>query len=254
MNKKILDNKMYNEIEKIYGTTAKIGLIYLASSWIMEPEFYLMSPPGVITCTTRISLGDTVTEESLLGIGEQACRAAQLLSESPMDVIALGCTSGSFIGGNSYDIELIKKMEQASSTKCTTTGRSVINALVAMDINKVALFTPYTDNITDKAVSYLSENRIETISRKGLGLIRDYDIDMVPLETVKKEVLSLDRLPDCNGIFISCTGLKTVPLIEELEQITGLPVITSVQATFWNCLKISGVKTMPEGFGSLFKL
>jgi len=245
---------MYDEIEKIYGTTAKIGLIYLASSWIMEPEFYLMSPPGVITCTTRISLGDTVTEESLLALGDQACRAAKLLSESPMDVIALGCTSGSFIGGSSYDMDLIKKMEQQSSTKCTTTGRSVINALKAMNIEKIALFTPYTEDINNKAVSYLKENSIETVSHKGMGLIRDYDIDMVPLETVKKEVLSLDRLPDCNGIFISCTGLKTVPIIEELEKITGLPVITSVQATFWNCLKISGVKKMPEGFGSLFKL
>jgi len=245
---------MYNEFEKIYGTTAKIGLIYIASSWIMEPEFYYMSPPGVITCTTRISLGDTVTEGSLLSLGDQACIASELLAESPMDVIALGCTSGSFVGGNSYDLELIKKMEQKSSTKCTTTGRSVIDALTAMDLDRLALFTPYTDDITDKAVSYLSENNIETISRKGMGLIRDYDIDMVPLETVKKEVLALRDLSKCKGIFISCTGLKTAPIIAELEKLTGLPVITSVQATFWNCLKISGVTAMPENFGSLFRL
>jgi maleate isomerase len=245
---------MYKELEKIYGTTAKIGLIYIASSWVMEPEFYLMSPPGVITCTTRISLGDTVTEESLLSLGDQACNAAELLAESPMDVIALGCTSGSFIGGSSYDLELIKKMEQKSSTKCTTTGRSVIDALKAMELDRLALFTPYTDDITDRAVSYLRENNIETISRKGLGLTRDYDIDMVPLETVKKEVLALRDLSKCNGIFISCTGLKTAPIIAELEKLTGLPVITSVQATFWNCLKISGVQDTPGNFGSLFNL
>lgn len=244
---------MYDEIEKIYGTIAKIGLIYLASSWIMEPEFYLMSPPGVITCTTRISLGNDVTETSLLKLGDQACIAARLLAEAPMDVIALGCTSGSFIGGSSYDLELIKKMEQQSSTRCTTTGRSVINALKAMNMNKVALFTPYTDDINNRAISYLRENSIETVSHQGMGLIRDFDIDMVPLETVKKEVLALTELSKCNGIFISCTGLKTVPIIAELEKITGLPVISSVQATFWNCLKIAGVSDMPKNFGSLFR-
>jgi maleate isomerase len=243
---------MYSELEKIYGTSAKIGLIYLASSWIMEPEFYLMSPAGVITCTTRVSLGNDVNEESLLNLGDQVCNAAKLLSEAPMDIIALGCTSGSFIGGSSYDLELINKMEQRSSTACTTTGRSVINALRTMNLDRIALFTPYTDDINDKAVSYLNENNIETISSKGLGLVKDYDIDMVPLETVKEEVLSLKELSKCNGIFISCTGLKTAPIIAELEQLTGLPVITSVQATFWNCLKISGVQTMPENFGSLF--
>lgn len=242
---------MSNPKETIYGTESKIGLIYIASSWIMEPEFYLMSPPGVITCTTRISL-QSVTEKSLLNLGDQACDAAELLAEAPMDVIALGCTSGSFIGGNSYDLELIKRMEQRSSTRCTTTGRSVINAFKAMDIDRIALFTPYTDDINNKAISYLSENSIETVSHKGMGLVKDYDIDMVPLDTVKKEVLSLKGLSESKAIFISCTGLKTIPLIEELEKLTCLPVITAVQATFWNSLKISNVKKSPEGFGSLF--
>jgi len=76
---------------------------------------------------------------------------------------------------------------------------------------------------------------------------------MVPLEKVKREVLSLEGLSEGDGIFISCTGLKTVPLIEELEQKTGLPVITAVQATFWNSLEIAGIKKKPENYGSLLR-
>jgi len=244
---------MFNEMEKYYGTEAKIGLIYIASSWIMEPEFNIMSRPGIITCTTRISLGNSVTEESLRSLGDSACDAAALLAEAPMDVIALGCTSGSFIGGNSYDLELIKKMEDASSVQCTTTGRSVVTAARALNLKKLSILTPYTDDINRKAMAYLGENGIETVYCKGLGLVRDYDIDMVPLEDVKSEVLSLEGLSESDGIFISCTGLKTVPLIEDLEQGTGLPVITAVQATFWNSLKIAGITEMPESFGSLFR-
>jgi len=244
---------MIDQTEKYYGTEAKIGLIYIASSWIMEPEFYMMSSPGIITCTTRITLGNSVTEGSLRSLGDKACDAAALLAEAPMDVIALGCTSGSFIGGNSYDLELIKKMEDASSVRCITTGRSVINALKKLDMKKISMLTPYTDDINRKAMAYLGENGIETVYCRGLGLVRDYDIDMVPLEKVKREVLSLEGLSEGDGIFISCTGLKTVPLIEELEQKTGLPVITAVQATFWNSLEIAGIKKKPENYGSLLR-
>lgn len=160
---------MYNKKEAIYGTSSKIGLIYIASSWIMEPEFYLMSPPGVITCTTRISLGDSVTEESLLNLGDQACDAAELLAESPLDVIALGCTSGSFIGGNSYDLELIKKMEQKSSTRCTTTGRPVIFSSSAI---RGAVFKPVHDiNIPLLSESPLRERTsFFTVSRVTMSM------------------------------------------------------------------------------------
>lgn len=243
---------MYKEKERLYGVDAKIGLIYIASSWIMEPEFNMMSPAGVITCTTRISLGNDVSQDSLLNLGGKACEAAALLAEAPMDVIVLGCTSGSFIGGNDYDLNLIKSMEDCSSTRCTTTGRSVVEALNSLNLKNVAVLTPYTEDINEKCVSYLQMNNVGCTSIHGLGLTKDYDIDMVPLDEVKDRVLSLKGLDASDGIFISCTGLKTVPIIEDLEKITGLPVVTAVQATFWNCLKIAEVDTMPGGFGKLF--
>jgi maleate isomerase len=36
------------------GWRAKIGLIYMASSTVMEPEFQAMAPEGVSIHTTRI--------------------------------------------------------------------------------------------------------------------------------------------------------------------------------------------------------
>ena len=39
-------------MDDIYGWRARIGLIYMASSWVMEPEFHAMAPPGVTIHTT----------------------------------------------------------------------------------------------------------------------------------------------------------------------------------------------------------
>ncbi len=59
-----------------YGARAKIGLIYPAQGWVMEPEFYAMSPEGVITCTTRVPHFETNVEQ-VSEIGNQAIDAAK---------------------------------------------------------------------------------------------------------------------------------------------------------------------------------
>ena len=48
-------------MDDIYGWRARIGLLYPFGGWVMEPEFYQMAPPGVITLTARVPLaGGTV--------------------------------------------------------------------------------------------------------------------------------------------------------------------------------------------------
>ena len=39
-----------------YGRRAKIGVIYMASSTVLEPEFYAMAPAGVSIHVSRIHL------------------------------------------------------------------------------------------------------------------------------------------------------------------------------------------------------
>ena len=45
-----------------YGGRAKIGLIYPAMGWVMEPEFNAMAPKGVSIQTTRVMNGSTDKE------------------------------------------------------------------------------------------------------------------------------------------------------------------------------------------------
>ena len=57
---------------------------------------------------------------------------------------------------------------------------------------------------------------------------------------------------DC--LFISCTGLNVLDLIEMGEQDFGLPVITSNQATLWGALRHSNVGVKIPYLGKLFTL
>lgn len=235
-----------------YGARAKIGLIYPAPGWVMEPEFYKMSPEGVITCTTRISLHETNTEQ-LSKIGSQSIEAAKLLSQAPVDVIALGCTSGSFIGGSKYDEELIRDMEIASNgIPCTTTSRAVVNALNTLKAKKIAVATPYIEEVNERGKKFLEENGFEVVNIVGLDLLYDSEIDSQSLETVYRLAKEVDT-EDADAIAILCTGIRSIGIIDHLEKDLGKPVISAIQATFWHSLRLSGVQEKIKGYGSLLE-
>ena len=234
-----------------YGGRAKLGLIYPAPGWVMEAEFNKMSPDGVITCATRISLFETNTE-GLSGIGNEAIKAAKLLSQAPVDIIALGCTSGSFMGGAAYDKEVIRKMEESSGIKSITTSSSVVDALKSMGIKKVAVATPYIKEVYDKGKLFLEESGFEVTNIMGLDLLYDSEIDSQSLEAVYKLAKEVNT-EDAEAVLILCTGIRSIGIIDHLEKDLKKPVISAIQATFWNSLRKSGVGEKIKGYGKLLE-
>lgn len=125
-----------------YGERKKIGLIYPSAGWVMEQELNEMTPDGVSIHTTRVPLGNTDVE-GLNRLLLKTEEAAELLSDIPVDVILLGCTSASFINGLVYERNMIADMVKRTGIPFTTTSTSVIRALNAMGVKKVAVATPY---------------------------------------------------------------------------------------------------------------
>ena len=56
-----------------------------------------------------------------------------------------------------------------------------------------------------------------------------------------------------DGIFLSCGGIRSLEVIEEIENIVGKPVLTSNQAQFLSCLRRAGIKDKLNGFGKIFQ-
>ena len=57
---------------------------------------------------------------------------------------------------------------------------------------------------------------------------------------------------EAEAIFLSCGGIRSTEVIDEIEKRVGKPVITSNQAQFWSCLRRAGIKDNLKGFGKLF--
>ncbi|MBO1002102.1 maleate cis-trans isomerase family protein [Pseudogracilibacillus auburnensis] len=237
-----------------YGWRAKIGLIYIASAYSMEVEFYHMAPKGVTTHTTRIALSDQPEHfsiDDLSSLEEDAIRATRLLAQAPLNVIAFGCTSGSFVNGVKYDRQMINRMENIANIPCTTTMTAVMEATKALQVKHIAIATPYSEEVNKLAHRYFTESGLTVTNITGLGIMNDYEISNLDSNTIYRMAINANT-DDADALFISCTGLQAVHMIQELEEDLQKPVITSNQATFWHSLRLSGVGTQIKGFGELF--
>src|SRR5438128_2519732 len=79
---------------------------------------------------------------------------------------------------------------------------------------------------------------IKVTDVRALNLDRDFGT--VPASEAYRLARRADG-PGADGVFIACTALPTLPVIEHLEEDLGKPVITANQATMWEALRLSGV-------------
>lgn len=131
-----------------YGWRGKIGIITPATGFIPEYEFNKYLPVGVAACAQRI-LFESVTPEGLAAMGDRVVDAARMLSYAKPDIIVFCCTTGSMINGLGYDMELIDKIEDATGIQALTTTTAVVQALKALQSQKVVVSTPYSKEVNE---------------------------------------------------------------------------------------------------------
>ena len=230
----------------------RLGLIVPSSNTTMEPEFYRMLPNSFSVHTGRLRLRE-VTVKGLAEMEEKIEDEALKLSDASVDVIGYGCTSGSLFRGLGHDKIIEERIEKASGIPAVATAGAVIRALKALKIKKVAVATPYIDEINDLEEKFLLANELQVVDLNGLKLKDNIKIGKLSSEVAYKLVMEL-RCDEADGIFISCTNFPTVNSINKLEKELKKPVISSNTATLWAMLKRCGASTKIQGFGRLFQI
>ena len=234
------------------GWRGRIGLITPSPGSSTEAEFNRYRPEGVAVLTTRIPLKG-ISVEALTEMNSYVDEAASLLAGAEVDVIVFSCTAGSLLGGPGYDKEIIEGLQKRTGIKVTTTSTGVVEALTALNVRKVAVATPYSREVNQAEKLFLEGSGFQVASIIGPMLS---DPKLVP-QILSAEMYKLSRkanTDDADAMFISCTGLHVMDLIEILERDLGKPVITSNQVTLWAALKKLGIHERIEGLGKLFTL
>ena len=100
-------------------------------------------------------------------------------------------------------------------------------------------------------VEYFKKEKFDVTSNSYFDIESDIDIGKVD-QNYLYEVLSKIDLIDADALFVSCTALPVLQIIEKLEKKLNKPVLSSNQALIWDTLESIGKNNSTQGFGKLF--
>ncbi len=237
--------------EFIKKINPRIGLIALASDFMIEKDFTkVIKDQNIDFFVNRIKCYNPLTSENLIKMSQEVTDVTKdILPDEKIDCIVYGCTSGTIAAG--YD-SIEKKIKLAKpESKVTTPSTAAITALKKLKIKKISLFTPYPKKLNDEVLNFFKNENFEIISNAYFDIESDIDIGKVDPDYLYDVLINMDH-KDADALFVSCTALPVLSIIEKLEKKLNKFVLSSNQALIWDTLKKIGKKNSITGFGKLF--
>jgi maleate isomerase len=230
-----------------------VGLIELSTSIAVSVEAPAAMPAGVVALVARLPFSGAVDTGSVTALskGDDLERAAASLADAGVRALAFACTTGSLVGGAGFDQRLVARLTAETGLPATTTATAVVEALAAVGARRPAVGTPYSSDLDAREAAFLTAAGLEPASVVGLGIARDADIARLSAGAVKDIARRAFGGSGADSMFLSCTNLPTLHVLDELEQELGVPVVSSNAATFWHVLGLAGVKAGRAGLGRL---
>ena len=233
----------------MYGQNGRIGLLVPSVNTVVEPDFNRLVPEGIGIYAARMRNHRSDVEDSRAML-QHVERAADELGSAHMDVIAFACTASSFVQGVEGEIELRERIERSGGAKAVTTSGAVAAALRTLGIRRVVVATPYPEELNTLEKQFLEDEGIEVLAISGMGIVDAFSIGKVTPQETYDFARRVWR-DDADGMFISCTNLRTIDVLARLEDELRVPVISSNSATCWGCLRALGCRETIAGYGRL---
>ena len=229
----------------------RVGLITLASDFRIEKDFNnVIYGKDIDLYCNRIKCYNPLTNETLKKMADDIPKVAEdILPDQKLDCVAYGCTSGTIAAGYSSIFEKVNLVKP--NTKVTTPITSAVNALKSLKIKKISIFTPYTDEINQSVINYFTKENVEITELSYFDIASDLDIGKIDSQYLF-DVLSKIDFKNSDALFVSCTALPVLSIIEELEKKINKIILSSNQTLIWDTLKEIKYNNKVEGFGELF--
>jgi maleate isomerase len=226
------------------GWRARLGFLIPPGNPTIEPEMAEMAPTGVSVHFSRmVTLEPGGTHHGqedrnrtqIAHIGETAA----LLAMARPTVMMLAHTATSYTLGSAAEADLVERLRGKFGIPVGTAFGSVAAALALLGVKRLALATPYSEEMTLKGKAHLEAYGFEVVSCGRLENVTNI-FDETP-ERAYRLGRALDK-PDAQAVFLSGLGMPTIAILETLERDLGKPVISAASAMMWNALRLTGVR------------
>ena len=250
---RIVLNHLPFQLDRGIAPRARIGLVVLSCDQTIEYEWRTIFDrlPGVGLHHSRIAVDPIITPASLRAMEPLIGPCTELLLPGhEVDVVAFGCTSAAMVLGEERVMALMNRQKpEARATTPITAARIAMNALGA---RRIALLTPYRDDVNLGIIRYLEERGLEVPVFGSFNEEDDGKVGRIAPASIEAAVSSLGSQDRVDAVFVSCTSIRLAAAAAAIEAKLGKPVTSSNHAMAWHALRLAGIDEAMSEFGQLF--
>ena len=230
----------------------RIGLIVLSNDYATERDFINARPGDDVSLfVTRVENTPDCTLETLPLMAPHIEKAAALLvPDGRLDVVAYACTSGTVVMG--YDTICARIHAARPGVRVVTPITASLAALDQFGADRIAVLTPYTDDVNSVIAAALIQSGKSISAFTAFGIAGNEAMAALTTDDILRGAREADR-PDADALFISCTAIRALDVVDRIERMIGKPVITANQAMIWQSLRWSGCNAAVPGYGALLR-
>lgn len=220
----------------------------------VPPEAAVMYPTGIEFQAASVGL-KTMTPQGYDEVLDRIAPVARALGSQGAQAIVLMGTSLSFYKGAAFNRELTRRMATASGRPAVTMSTAVTEGLRSVGGKRLAVATAYDDEVNRRLQTYLHEEGFEVLRIHGLGIENVGDIRSVTRDGLLKFSIEVfESAAGADALLVSCGGLRTLDLIEPLEEHCKIPVISSLPHALRAGVRLLGLSGRAPGYGRLLSL
>lgn len=233
------------------GWKARIG--YLSPSVFETPsDWDLILPKGFTIVASGLNVKAHTDQEFNKAIDALEAGLG-IFSAEECDAILLGGITLGTQRGYGAEQEVVAKLSRSVALPVSTGMNASVEALKYLRTKSVVIATAYMDNINHAVKRYYEDAGFQVLAIRGLQVTKPVDQVKLPDYASYKVALQLYREnPAADAILIQGRW-RSVGCVQELENDTGRPVVSSTAASLWWVLQRLGMKIGVNGYGQLLR-
>lgn len=221
----------------------RMGLIVLQVDETIEPDFARLFAPDLARVhVARIPSGAELTPETIATM-ETALPAAAELLPSGLDVIGYACTSGTTLIGAGRVHALVGAAAGARAVSDPLSA--ALARCAALGLGRIGIVSPYIETVAGPIRAAFEAQGIAVPATLSFGEEIEARVARIAPASIAEAARSLARTAPVEGIFLSCTNLRTLDILAPLAAELGMPVLSSNQCLAWHMAGLCGLPPPP---------
>ena len=175
---------------------------------------------------------------------------SRLLATARIEVISLAQTSASLFADD-YDATVIRRITASAEVPAVTSAQAVGQAIQALGAKRIALVSPYSQQVIERAKHYYeSKFGLSVVAKEGFAATDSYMIGKLGPENARDAFARINR-PEIDCFVVPGGNFPTMSFVPDWEQEFGKPVITTNGAALWSMMHIMGTRDPLPALGRL---